>query len=75
MQPVIMNCLQQAALVNYTRVSEYAKIDGEFLPGVIIVGACRCQFFLSKAKFCNVFKNAFGKILVLRAALLFLKSQ
>ena len=26
---VIKKCLENAALVNYTRVSEYAKIEGE----------------------------------------------
>ena len=27
---VIRKCLENAALVNYTRVSEYAKIEGNF---------------------------------------------
>ena len=27
---VIKKCLEKAALVNYTRVSEYAKIEGTF---------------------------------------------
>lgn len=26
---VIKKCLEEAALVNYTRVSEYAKVEGE----------------------------------------------
>ena len=28
---VIKKCLENAALVNYTRISEYAKIEGEFM--------------------------------------------
>lgn len=28
---VIRKCLEQAALVNYTRLSEYAKIEGKRL--------------------------------------------
>lgn len=29
---VIKKCLENAALVNYTKVSEAAKIEGNFLP-------------------------------------------
>lgn len=28
---VIHNCLEQAALVNYQRLSEYAKLEGQYL--------------------------------------------
>lgn len=28
---VIHNCLEQAALVNYQRLSEYAKLEGTYL--------------------------------------------
>ena len=28
---VIKKCLENAALVNYTRISEYAKIEGKFM--------------------------------------------
>lgn len=28
---VIKKCLENAALVNYTRISEYAKIEGSFI--------------------------------------------
>ena len=30
---VIKKCLENAALVNYTRISEYAKIEGEYVIG------------------------------------------
>lgn len=38
---VIRKCLENAALVNYTRVSEYAKIEGNY------------TFHLSVVKLCN----------------------
>lgn len=32
---VIHNCLEQAALVNYQRLSEYAKVEGEYFEVLI----------------------------------------
>ena len=33
---VIRKCLENAALVNYTRVSEYAKIEGTFMVSLLL---------------------------------------
>lgn len=40
---VIKKCLENAALVNYTRISEYAKIEGMFLVLFNVIG-CMSNF-------------------------------
>ena len=39
---VIRKCLENAALVNYTRVSEYAKIEGTFTVSFAIILKLPC---------------------------------
>lgn len=43
---VIKKCLENAALVNYTRISEYAKIEGN----VLLRNINMYSFFSNKAK-------------------------